>query len=115
MSSDTKIAGSYKTRTKALAITNVVAVLCYLIAASLSWVEPELADVPGASGGAPFVWFLLAVPVFLLSVLSNFIGLSWALIYRWRRGQPYFYWPVWIFIIILWVAAVALDYSRHGT
>lgn len=46
MPSDTKIASSYKPRTKVLAITNVVAVLCYLIAASLSWVEPERLQQP---------------------------------------------------------------------
>ncbi|MEO6217941.1 MAG: hypothetical protein ABIO86_18070 [Sphingomonas sp.] len=39
--------------------------------ASTSWIEPELANVPGANGGDTFVWFATAVPVLALFLIGN--------------------------------------------
>jgi hypothetical protein len=64
MSSDKKSASSYEIHTTVLVIANVVAILFYLLAAAPSWVNPELADIPGAAGGGAVIWFLLAVPIF---------------------------------------------------
>lgn len=101
--------------TTTLISSNVVAVVIYLIAASVGWVEPEVADVPGAAGGGALVWFLLAVPVVLLSLLGNLGCLVLTIIHRYRKGQWRFFWWAWFAVLALWCMAVAFDFSRHGT
>jgi hypothetical protein len=101
-------------RTAVLFTANIVAVGVYLIAASFGWVEREVADIPGASGGGALVWFFLAVPVLILSFLVNFGCVVRALIHRYRTGTHYFFWAAWIAVPGLWALAVAYDFSRHG-
>ena len=101
--------------TIALISANVVAAAIYLIAASVGWVEPEVADVPGAAGGGAVVWFLFAVPVFLLSFLGNLSCLVLTTIHRYRKGQWRFFWWSWFAVLALWCMAVAFDFTRHGT
>jgi hypothetical protein len=92
---------------------NVVGAALFLAVASISWIEPELAEVPGASGGAGIVWGLSALPVFAVCTLLNLVALAWACMAR--RGQGA--WPVsslaWVSVFV-WLAALALDNSRHG-
>jgi hypothetical protein len=85
----------------------------FLAVASISWIEPKLAKVPGASGGAGIVWGLSALPVFAVCTLLNLGALAWACMARRRQGA----WPVsslaWVSVFV-WLAALALDNSRHG-
>ncbi|MCS0585186.1 hypothetical protein NX784_26740 [Massilia pinisoli] len=101
--------------TAILIAVNFFAVVLYLAAASSGWVEPELESIPGASGGGAMVWFLLAVPIFLLSFLGNVVSLVFAVIRRFRTGCWNIAWWAWPAVLGLWVLAVAFDFSRHGT
>jgi hypothetical protein len=99
--------------TAAWVACNALAAVLFLAVASISWTEPELADIPGASGGAPLVWFMTAVPVFLLSVVLNLCAGLWVILRRKRMGV----WPVtaysWL-LVAIWLAALFYDGSRHG-
>lgn len=57
-------------------IVNLIWIVVFLILASTSWIEPELANVPGANGGDTFVWFATTVPVLVLFLLSNLVWLA---------------------------------------
>lgn len=71
-------------------ILNVMGALLFLAVASKTWIEPEVADIPGASGGAGIVWFLSAVPIFVLFVLLDSCFLLGACLYRVRHCR----WPI---------------------
>ena len=84
----------------------------FLIVASTSWIEPELAHIPGAGGGAAFVWFFTAVPIFLLVVLLNIGILMWALIIRRKQG----WWPISKFLwvsLLIWLIVLVVDKMHH--
>ncbi len=94
-------------------VVNVIGVVLYLLGASNGWVEPELAEIPGAAGGGAIIWFLFAVPTFLLFALINSGAILWSSIRRYRNG----WWPMtkWVwFVPVIWFLAVWLDFSRHG-
>ena len=102
-------------RTAVLIAVNFFAVVLYLAAASVGWVEPELESVPGASGGGAIAWFFFAVPIFLLSFLGILISVVLTVIQRYRTGRWNISWWAWPAVLGLWVLAVAFDFSRHGT
>lgn len=101
-------------RTAVLVTANIVAVGVYLIAASFGWVEREVEDISGASGGGAVVWFLHAGPVLLLSFFANFGYAVRSLIHWLRSGKQYFFWGAWLVVPAPWVLAVVYDFSRHG-
>lgn len=101
--------------TTTLLAANLFAIVVYLAVASLGWVEPELQEFPGATGGGAVVWFFFAVPVLLLSFLGNLLCILWAVIRRYRTGYWYFLWWAWPAVLSMWISAVAFDFSRHGT
>jgi hypothetical protein len=104
-----------ETRTSVLVAVNIFAIVVYLLAASVGWVESEVADIPGASGGGALLWAMLAIPIFLMSLLVNLSAATWLLIYRWRYGQWYFLWGTFVVVPVPWILAVAYDFSRHGS
>ena len=98
--------------TKIILAINAIGALIFLFVASRFWVESELAGIPGASGGAPIIWFLVTVPIILFFVLSNFGVVAWAFIVRRKRGV----WPVSNFIwlsIPIWLSALVIDNLHH--
>ncbi|WP_140637472.1 hypothetical protein [Methylibium rhizosphaerae] len=94
-------------------IGNALVAAAFLFAASHTWIEPELADVPGASGGAGAVWFMTAVPIFILATVVNFAVLTWCCVMRLKRGAWPATWSSWL-VVFVWVAVLLLDNSRHG-
>jgi hypothetical protein len=52
---------------------NVIGIFAYLGYASDCWIEPELANVAGASGGDAIVWGIRAFPILLLFFALNSI------------------------------------------
>lgn len=84
----------------------------FLIVASTSWIEPELAHIPGAGGGAAFVWFFTAVPLFFLFVLLNIGILLWVRIIRGKQGLSPNSKFLWVSLLI-WLIALALDNMHH--
>jgi hypothetical protein len=97
-----------------LIIMNAVGALAYLgVASRLWWIEPGLADIPGASGGAALIWFQVSVCFF-----TTFLALNYAALLR------------HLFVLIkkngqrlslsapstpaIWTLAVWIDYRHHG-
>src|SRR5471030_3473314 len=104
---------SRERRTVFLVVANIAALLLYMFIASATWVEPELADVAGASGGDAVIWVLGALPILLFLSVVNIAGLIWSTIVRYRNGQWHFVWGAWS-VPAIWGLAVAYDFSRHG-
>jgi hypothetical protein len=94
-------------------VSNLLAAGAFLLVASRTWIEPELAHVPGASGGAGVVWFMTAVPVFVIATLLNLAVFAWCCIARLRRRAWPVTWPSWL-VVLVWAAALVFDNSRHG-
>jgi hypothetical protein len=93
---------------------NVVGASVFLfVASSYSWVEPELAQYPGASGGMPIVWALSALPVFGAFLLLNVGAFLWACVARMKRGLWPFAWASWASVPI-WLVALVVDNLHHG-
>jgi hypothetical protein len=72
-----------------------------------TWIEPELANIPGASGGAAFVWGVSALPIFLLFVVANLVAAVIAL--RRRHGAVFV-----ALTLVAWSAAFYFDGIHHG-
>ena len=91
---------------------NAAAAAAYLLVASVAWTEPEVRDIPGASGGGAVIWVLTAVPLFLLTTVANLIVVAWA----WRRRSTSGQWPAarlaWV-IPLVWIGAVVVDLAHH--
>jgi hypothetical protein len=86
---------------------NAAGIALFFALAVKTWIEPELANVPGASGGAAFVWGLSALPVFLLFIVANFV--AGFIASRRRHGA--------IFValtLVAWIAAFYFDGIHHG-
>lgn len=70
-----------KRRKTWIAANGVVAVL-FQAFSSTQWLEPEVRDIPGASGGAPFVFMsaviALLVPLLLLNLVWLLVVISGA-------------------------------------
>lgn len=93
-------------------MTNAIGAAAFLIVAAISWTEPELRDIPGASGGSPFVWFFTAIPIVLLFMLLNGVVVLWAYLVRRKRGV----WPVSKFLWLslpVWLLALVIDSAHH--
>lgn len=77
--------GWRRTVVTAWVIANLFGVVTFLLwTASCCWIEPELKDVPGASGGMAFVWALGPLPLLAVFVLEDF---AWAAVVE-RRSLP---------------------------
>jgi hypothetical protein len=53
---------------------NVCGIAIFLALAVKTWIEPEQAEVPGASGGEFIVWGITALPVSLLFMAAHFVA-----------------------------------------
>ncbi len=87
---------------------NAAGIALFFALAVKTWIEPELANVPGASGGAAFVWGISALPIFLLFIVANFIAGFRAL--RRRHGAIFA-----ALTLIAWFAAFYFDGIHHGS
>jgi hypothetical protein len=94
-------------------LINLAGIGAFLLIASQYWVEPDIADIPGASIGNAFGWFLEAVPVFAIFVLANPIWMLSML-----RGEPVSRWwrPLLLAgaMLACWTAAWYFDNAHHG-
>ena len=101
-----------------MSLLNVIGVILYLQFATQGWVEPEVADVPGAAGGGVVLWGLTALPTLLAFIVINVLWLIFeCVVYltrkTWRLGLVYLVIPVAV-IPLMWAIAVHVDYSHHG-
>ncbi|XHR29969.1 MAG: hypothetical protein ACFUZC_05310 [Chthoniobacteraceae bacterium] len=93
-------------------IVNLVATLIYLVVASTCWIEPEVKDIPGASGGGPIIWGLFAFPILVVFAVLNAWWLVKSVVVSikardWKPGVPYILGP------IVWSLAVWMDFAHH--
>jgi hypothetical protein len=50
---------------------NIIGIAAFMASASRFWIEPELADVPGASIGNAISWTFEAAPIAVFFLLTN--------------------------------------------
>ena len=50
---------------------NILGIVCFLYLAVPTWVEPELANEPGASSGESVVWAFSALPILVIGILMH--------------------------------------------
>lgn len=86
---------------------NAGGIALFFALAVKTWIEPELANVPGASGGAALVWSLSALPVFLLFIVANLVAGFRA--WRGRQGAIFV-----SLMLVAWIAAFYFDGIHHG-
>ena len=93
---------------------NVIGMVLFLHFATKTWIEPELANEPGASGGEFMVWGLSALPIFLLFMLAHFaFGLAAHRQFQTRgswRGET-----LVCFTLLCWIGVFLYDNAHHGT
>ena len=97
-----------------LFIFNLLGACIFLWVASKTWIHPELANLPGASGGNAISWFFTAVPILLVFLVVNIISTGWAAM-NWIRVKI---WPltnISFLSLLIWLLVIIIDNSRHGT
>jgi hypothetical protein len=96
------------------AIANLAGVFAFLMLAYPTWIEPELKDYPGASGGAGVVWALTALPVFLGFFFANLIWAGLAT-YEASKGRGRTPMILASATLVAWIAAFIFDGAHHGS
>jgi hypothetical protein len=96
-------------------LANVVGMIVFLKwSASCCWIEPELKDVPGASGGEAFVWALGPLPILAVFVLSDLV---WGMVAEVKappdRRLRVLAAP--LLMLVGWVAVFVFDGLHHGS
>jgi hypothetical protein len=97
---------------------NVIGIVLFLSIASDCWIEPELANEPGASGGDAIVWGSTALPILAGFFLFDLVWLTVECVAYWSR-------KVWrlslaslfltfVVIPLAWFIAAYVDNSHHG-
>ena len=92
---------------------NTIGVIAYLLFASRCWIEPELANMPGASGGAPIIWGLTALPILITFFTIDFLWVLFAYL-AYLKKKKWTLHPSFLFIPAVWAIAIYVDFSHHG-
>lgn len=94
-------------------VANCIAMCVFLGIASQSWIEPELADIPGANAGAALIWAISALPIFAAFVLANLAWLAASLARRQegRRWRPA---ATATLLMAVWAGVFLFDNLHHG-
>ena len=98
----------------AVIVLNVMGVIAYLALASRCWIEPELAGVPGASGGAGAVWFFSAFPILVLFLALDSLWVLSGCLMCYIKKQTWMLHPAFLIVPVNWAVAVVIDFSQHG-
>lgn len=92
---------------------NLLGMALFLRLAMPTWIEPELANEPGAGGGEFIVWGMSALPVFLLFMVAHFIFGMVAHRERESTGN----WRGELIVgatLLCWLAVFLFDNAHHG-
>ncbi len=92
---------------------NAVGIALFLLVASAFWSELEVGDIPGASLGNAFGWFVFAVPI---AVIFLFCDLLWLVLAAIEADWPdrLRYVVISLAVLATWAAAYAFDNAHHG-
>ena len=94
-------------------MANLLGMALFLYLAVQTWIEPELANEPGASGGEFIVWGISALPIFLLFMIAHLATGFVTNIQRRRTGS----WRGEIFVgltLVCWIVVFIYDNAHHG-
>ena len=94
-------------------VANLIGMAVFLHFAVQTWIEPQLANEPGARGGEFIVWGVSALPDFVLFMLAHF-GFAIAADHNRRRTGS---WRGAIFLgttFVCWLAFFFYDNAHHG-
>ena len=103
----TVLAKVFALKSMGIVLFNLFGACVFLLVSSLFWVDPRIADVPGASGADPILWAQIAFPIAKIFVPFNLLFILWACgVYVWKRkwivGWAYLLVPV-IWPIAFWI------------
>ena len=104
-----------QTFTAGWGVANLLGMLVFLRwSASCCWIEPELKDVPGASGGAAFVWALGPLPILVAFVLAD---LGWGIVAEIKAPpeRRLYSLAAPVLVLIGWAAVFVFDGVHHGS
>jgi hypothetical protein len=92
---------------------NMIGMALFLQLALPTWIEPELADEPGANGGEFLIWAASALPIFLLFILAH-CALGFVAHRQFRAGGS---WRGTMFVgftLACWIVIFVFDNAHHG-
>ena len=92
---------------------NVGGIALFFDLAVRTWIEPELANVPGASGGDAIVWATTALPLFVLFVTGNLV-LSFKALRELVSDKRLRGTIIVALTLVAWIGAFYLDGIHHG-
>ena len=99
--------------TRSLILLNAAVAAWYLwLGHSWWWIQPELQSIPGASGGAPVIWFIATAYIFGAMVLVDGAILGWHL-HRVKRRKSKLLGAAALWAIPLWLVTVVIDFAHH--
>lgn len=94
-------------------IANVAGATTFLMLASQSWIEPELANIPGASGGAAFGWFGTAVPLFAVFAIGHLV-IGYNAVKSLVTMRQWVWLPALSCTVVIWMWTLWFDNLHHG-
>jgi hypothetical protein len=99
--------------TRSLILLNVVVAAAYLwIGRTTWWIEPELREIPGGSGGGPIIWFFATMYI-LGAVVAVDCSLAGWHVFRVLRKKSGMLGAPAIAIVPLWAVVLAVDLAHH--
>ena len=92
---------------------NAIGIVIFLFTASYFWIEPELANVPGANTGNAFGWALFAAPIPIFFIFGDVLWTAMKVAkVGWHDRLRYI--SLSLVVLACWAAAYAFDNGHHG-
>ena len=99
--------------TRSFVLLNVVVAAVYLwIGHTAWWMEPELRDIPGASGGGPIIWFFATAYILGAVVAVDGLVTGWH-VYRVLKKKSGSLGVAAVTVVPLWIVVIAIDFAHH--
>lgn len=92
-------------------VNGAIAVV-FLWLSSRQWIEPEVRDIPGASGGGPVVFSLLVLWILVPLLILNPIWLGAAIWRKKRTGEWIHQDRLFAVMAVAWVSLILFSASK---
>ena len=93
---------------------NAAGIAAFLLDASQFWIEPEVADVPGANVGNAFGWYFYALPIPAAFIASDLAWVALKLIAYGPNRARYLSIGLCLTALACWRVAYLFDNAHHG-